>query len=425
MKNLSKFNKIILPIAVIALILSITYSSFAIYKSSVKGTSEFNTADWEIKLNNQNITTSNTFTFSLNDATWTHKSDINTEGETKKVIAPGSVGVYTLGINAENTEVEVQYDVTVKVKQDDTVIDISTLNPNLTIGVYKDDTLQSSPARGFIDAGGSQNLDIKIIWNDVDDEDSNEADVGIKDSNFVIEVTVVTKQRTVLDPVYPEGKNKETAEVGDIVKIGDEEFFVVRHDGDDLVLLTKYNLYVGNKYNFQGNYYGTISEDDPKYLKQESSAFGNMYYSNNINQATATVRFSTENYWGYDNTYPLEIYDPNRDAKPVFNSENIITENYSVAYYVKEYEKYLETLTKAVKGSRLLTYQEAVDLGCDFINRNCSASAENQQFVYYTSYWLSTASSYDFLYVIHKGGYAYTNGTYHNNRRGVRPVIII
>ena len=52
------------------------------------------------------------------------------------------------------------------------------------------------------------------------------------------------------DPViYPEGKDKSTVTVGDLVTIGTEDFYVTSNDGTNLVLLTKYNLKVGSKIN--------------------------------------------------------------------------------------------------------------------------------------------------------------------------------
>ena len=47
--------------------------------------------------------------------------------------------------------------------------------------------------------------------------------------------------------VYPDGKTKETTTTGDLVKIGTEEFYVIKHDGDDLILLSHYNLNLAMK----------------------------------------------------------------------------------------------------------------------------------------------------------------------------------
>ena len=51
---------------------------------------------------------------------------------------------------------------------------------------------------------------------------------------------------------------------GDIVKIDTEEFYVVKHDGDDLVLLTHYNLKGGNNYDkYLTNLYGDYMKLPP------------------------------------------------------------------------------------------------------------------------------------------------------------------
>ena len=47
---------------------------------------------------------------------------------------------------------------------------------------------------------------------------------------------------------YYNGKTKETVETGDLVTIGTENFYVVKHDGIDLILLSCYTLKVGNIY---------------------------------------------------------------------------------------------------------------------------------------------------------------------------------
>ena len=81
--------------------------------------------------------------------------------------------------------------------------------------------------------------------------------------------------------VYPTGKTKETVETGDIVKIGTEEFYVVKHDGNDLVLLTHYNLNVGN------NAKGTVTGIQDPYVKGwilDGTKYGN-------------VDFSSTSYW--------------------------------------------------------------------------------------------------------------------------------
>ena len=60
----------------------------------------------------------------------------------------------------------------------------------------------------------------------------------------------VTIDGTDTGPVrYPTGKTKTQLVITDIIKIGDQEFYFLKYDGDHIVLLAKYNLKVGGIYN--------------------------------------------------------------------------------------------------------------------------------------------------------------------------------
>lgn len=197
MKN-KKLNVIVLLIAVLMLVLSVAITTYAIYRSSATGTSELKTAEWSIKLNGDSINTSNTFNFNLSEANWTHQTEINS---TSTTIAPGSVGTYGLQIDTTGTEVDVRYEVGLVVKQNNTEVDLKTINPNLSVELYQDDDLQNNPLKKNITAGTVENLEIRITWNNLDDETSNNLDKSIDGENFAVEVTVVTKQQPLPMPV--------------------------------------------------------------------------------------------------------------------------------------------------------------------------------------------------------------------------------
>lgn len=188
-------NKLIMIVSILVLVLSVAISSYAIYRSSSKGTSKLRTAAWKIKVNNNSITTSNTFSFNLNDAEWTHSTNITPTNNTIATIAPGSIGTYELEIDTDGTEVDVEYTISIVVKEGNNVVDLSSINPNLTIGLYSNDELLSNPLNDYIKAGQSKDLAIKIIWNYVDDEEANTNDINLESSNYSIEVTVTTKQK--------------------------------------------------------------------------------------------------------------------------------------------------------------------------------------------------------------------------------------
>ena len=76
---------------------------------------------------------------------------------------------------------------------------------------------------------------------------------------------------------YPNGKDKDTVNVGEVVKIYNEEFYVLKKDNNDLYLLAKHNLKVGNVVNVRVHQYvleKTYSESDEGYGLQNSICLG-------------------------------------------------------------------------------------------------------------------------------------------------------
>ena len=189
---------------------------------------------------------------------------------------------------------------------------------------------------------------------------------------------------------FPAGKNKETVVVGDIVKIGNEEFYVVKHSGNDLVLLAHYNLKVGYIYNSRQQYVGEYSSSDPGYGIQSSEAKGwaesGNYYG--------VIEFSSTPYWKNNldsNEYPGHgcgthghnptsySYTPGSGCTYVYNSNSTL---YS---YVQKYKSYLESLGANVKGARLLTIDEAYELGATIDDYSGAPS-----WLYETAYWFGS-----------------------------------
>lgn len=152
--------------------------------------------------------------------------------------------------------------------------------------------------------------------------------------------------------------------------------------------------------------------------------------ANKINNCVAAMEYCYHGYWGtadrglnskYGSSYPADVFDSNSNLyAPLKNYEN----------YIKN------TLNKTSVSTKLLTYNEAVSLGCntnssDGSMKICSSS---NSWVYSTSYWLSTAESYVNLYAITLGfehgqttlkGLLYSPPYYENNYTGLRPVITI
>ena len=176
---MKKGNKKYLVIAVLLLLLAVSYSTYAIYKSSATGTATASAAAWVVKVNNANIVTSDTYTFTNSDIVW----DENTNVASGK-IAPGSTGTINLAIDTSGAEVAVDYTVqigTVTVGSSDntnTNFTVSAADSSGTIGVNSD----------------GKTISLTVTWTATDSDQINEADIAMAGNNISIPVTVTLKQ---------------------------------------------------------------------------------------------------------------------------------------------------------------------------------------------------------------------------------------
>ena len=210
--------------------------------------------------------------------------------------------------------------------------------------------------------------------------------------------------------VYPEGKTKDTVVTGDIVTIDTEEFYVV-----DLILLSHYNLKVGNIYNSSFSKTGEYTSSDTGYGLQSSDVKGWVSGASSFN---GTVAFSSTNYWNgkVGTDYPGSYCDSTSGT----NCAYVYDSNSYLKTYVNNYKTYLEGKGATIKSARLLRVEEAYELGCGNGAWNCNNAPA---FLKETSYWLGSASNaYDVWYVSSLGRFYYFND---DSYFGVRPVIII
>lgn len=125
---MTKDKKIKLLIAFIALFICIIQikETYAKYIESKNGDAEFNVAGWKIKINNSDITDGASLSSLINPV---YESNSNIKDG---VIAPGSQGYFDINIDATNTEVSFNYEITITPSQESDVTD-------LTIYAYKID----------------------------------------------------------------------------------------------------------------------------------------------------------------------------------------------------------------------------------------------------------------------------------------------
>ena len=195
--------------------------------------------------------------------------------------------------------------------------------------------------------------------------------------------------------------------VGSVVKIADEEFYVIgQEDATHIKLLSKWNLNVGR------NAKGTATN------LQDSDVRGYAWYITSY----GTVEFSSSRYWydltnssiksEYGTSYPVYVYDSHSNLKP----------------YVDNYVTYLTQQGVSVTG-RLISYEEIVALGCNASTHYCDSNDNHggtaPDWVYQTSYWLGSAcNDYSVCEVNLYGGLS-NYDYYSDGNLGVRPVIIL
>ena len=195
--------------------------------------------------------------------------------------------------------------------------------------------------------------------------------------------------------VYPTGKTKDTVVTGDIVTIDTEEFYVVKHDGSDLVLITKYILDVN---------------DDPNV---QTTGIQNSTLNGYLPSSGAVV-FSSEDYWegnvGEGKRYPGRICTETTDYE---NCAYVYDDNCNVKKYVDAYKDYLEDLGITVKEARLINKFEIYNL------RN-----SEQSYVLFTGqdYWSGAPYLYHKVITVRDSSTVIGE---HYSRDGVRPIIVI
>lgn len=207
---------------------------------------------------------------------------------------------------------------------------------------------------------------------------------------------IVVPGRSLLKVVSGDGTN-----TSDEVCIGEECFYVMYSDEDNITMISKYNLYVGGNKTADGY----IEYGEEATGKQNSSILG---YVTTGYPWIGTLKFSSTKYWSSTvSTYPAYVYDSN-----------------STLYtYVENYKTYLSILGVTPVEARLITSDELIDLGCDF---SSSIGCKNaQSFIRSTSYWSGSAYSSEYIYAVYShGGVTYLFNT-SNLYFGCRPVIVI
>ena len=91
-----KGNKRILTLSILVLLLAVTFTTYAMYRSSAEGEGTVSAANWSVKINNTDIDSAS-FNFNTSNVTWTTLTGYN------NTIAPGSEGYIEINVDADGS----------------------------------------------------------------------------------------------------------------------------------------------------------------------------------------------------------------------------------------------------------------------------------------------------------------------------------
>lgn len=174
-----KGNKKILVLALLVLLLTVCFGTFAIYRNTADGTGSVTAAKWSVKINNTDISSAN-FNFDFDDITWTTLTGYN------NTIAPGSEGTITIAVDATGSEVDVILSA---------ALDTTNLPTGMTATVQggNDQTI------AYSSTSMTKNITINIEWEGTDSDTSTKdgTDLAAKGSTLSLPVTLTAKQSVV------------------------------------------------------------------------------------------------------------------------------------------------------------------------------------------------------------------------------------
>ena len=189
--------------------------------------------------------------------------------------------------------------------------------------------------------------------------------------------------------------------IGESIIIGSEEFYIIGTDNDNIKLLAKYNLYVGNECTTNTSSSCTSYGNNVTGL-QDINMKG--FTSGTTSLRKGTTAFSSDtkkgtNYSTYEGSIVEEL---------VNNYKTLLIKKYNLN----------------IVEARLITKEELTNsqIGCSLETNSC---ANAPRFIYEYSYWTQSSLTNDTIYFV-RNDKTFVNGIYNNDFAfGVRPVIVI
>ena len=182
---MKKFNSGLLIVAALLLVVTIGLSSYAIYKTTAEGDATASVARWSVKVNDDDIVATETLTFDGDAITWNANAHVAADK-----IAPGKTGTITFEIDASQSEVSVDYEITIgSIKVGNDVIDNDAITAEVAGGDENGTIVYSTTPSEMV-----KTVTLNIEWDAIDSADQNTKDMTLAGQSITIPVTIVAKQ---------------------------------------------------------------------------------------------------------------------------------------------------------------------------------------------------------------------------------------
>lgn len=177
-----KGDKKLLVIAILLLLIAVSYGTYAIYRSSATSSDSIRAAKWVINANNTDIVANNTFTLGTLDC---GNASIGKNG----TIAPGDTCTATIVIDADGSEVDVAYTVSVDTSA------LTTLgNSQISVAAHTGSSFTGTISYSATEGAMEATVVLDVTWTAVDTAAQNTIDINTAVAELAIPVTVSVVQ---------------------------------------------------------------------------------------------------------------------------------------------------------------------------------------------------------------------------------------
>ena len=185
-----KGNKKILVIAVLLLLIAVSYTTYAIYKTSVAGDASVTAAKWDVIFKNGATELENNYTVTLEGA------DCTNAHVAQGKIAPGATCTKTITLDASQAEVDVAYNVTVGTvtakKGEETV---TTTGANAFTATLENANHETSGTIAYNADTKTVDLTLSVAWAGTENAETvDPADTALSGATIKVPVTLIAKQ---------------------------------------------------------------------------------------------------------------------------------------------------------------------------------------------------------------------------------------